>query len=188
MRTYPQLTESLEESIVLTLFDLVNHMTKNGELMSGAVDLTVQQWNVLLQVAGDPAFPRPSGRVRPQAGVTASAIARTRGVSKAHVSALVSTLLKKGMLVQVEEPRDRRLKRLRLTAKGGAALAKIEPNRRQANRALFADLTRQELASTLAILRSCLERLCRASSTPGTREAWSEDGHAPSVAWPGGVR
>jgi hypothetical protein len=50
-------TASVEESIVLTLFDLSNHLGKLGEGLAGRAGLTTQQWLLLLQVAGDPNFP-----------------------------------------------------------------------------------------------------------------------------------
>ena len=52
----------LEESLILTLYDLVNHLTKNGENLALIGDLTVQQWLVLLQIAGDPNFPSSASK------------------------------------------------------------------------------------------------------------------------------
>ena len=57
MTAQPKFRRSIEESIVLTLFDLANHLSKSGELMSREIGLTVKEWILLLQVAGDPNFP-----------------------------------------------------------------------------------------------------------------------------------
>jgi len=155
-----QLHRSIEESIVLTLFDLVNHLTRNGEEMAAEIDLTVQQYLTLLQIAGDPNFPQTAGRDRADGqGVLASEMARARGVSRATVSAQVSSLVRKGLVHQVEEPDDRRRKRLFVTESGHATLRLAEPARRTANRALFRPWKGAELGALQAVLSDCLVRL-----------------------------
>ena len=44
------LSESAEESLILTLFDVANHLARNGEAMAAQEELTSQQWMVLLQI------------------------------------------------------------------------------------------------------------------------------------------
>lgn len=151
---------SIEESIVLTLFDLVNHLTRNGEKMASANGLTVQQYLTLLQIAGDPNFPKAkSAQRRDSEGVLASEMARARGVSRASVSAQVSSLVRKDLVRQVEEPDDRRRKMLFVTAAGDTALAAAEPARRAANQALFRSWSGDQLSGLQAILEDCLARL-----------------------------
>ena len=158
--THLQLNLSIEESIVLTLFDLVNHLTRNGEEMAAAIGLTVQQYLTLLQIAGDPNFPETKGvdRVAGE-GVLASEMARARGVSRATISAQVSSLVRKGLVHQVEEPDDRRRKRLFVTAVGYSTLKSAEAPRQTANRALFRPWTDPQLRTLKAILDDCLARL-----------------------------
>ena len=157
------LTRSPEESLILTLFDVVNHMTKNGEGMAAEGGLTVQQWLVLLQIAGDPNFPPSDPDRDPAAGVLASEIASARGVSRSNVSSLLTPLLQKGLVRQVEDVKDRRRKFLQVTAAGRAALERIEPIRRRANRSLFAGVDRGELGTALRLLETSLSRLRRGS-------------------------
>ncbi len=169
------LARSPEESLILTVFDLVNHMTKNGEGMAAQGDLTVQQWLILLQIAGDPNFPDPEDRASDPSPATstsvlASEIASARGVSRPNVSSLVTALLRKQLIRQAEDPLDRRRKFLAITAAGRAALERIEPVRRRANGSLFAGVDRRALETTVAVLETCLSRLWRASSR-GSKDA-----------------
>jgi DNA-binding MarR family transcriptional regulator len=150
----------LEESVILMLFDVVNYMTKNSEIMALKGGLTVQQWLVLLQIAGDPSFPEtplpPQGR---ETGVLASDIATARGVSRANISTVVTALLRKQYIRQVEDPVDRRRKFLNITDKGTEALKQIEPVRNDVNEALFDEFTSEEMTAALQFLRRCLEKL-----------------------------
>ena len=156
----PLLTATLEDSIVLTLFDIANELGKLGDGLSSRAGLTTQQWLMLLQIAGDPNFAvPPDAPSRHGPGVMASDIARARGVSRANVSTLVTQLLRMGLVSQAEQPDDRRRKHLTVTGAGRSALADIESARREANQNLFASLTPTERRRLLRFLRACLERL-----------------------------
>ncbi|MBX7185866.1 MAG: MarR family winged helix-turn-helix transcriptional regulator [Vicinamibacteria bacterium] len=160
---------SVEESIVLAVLDLSNQLGKLGEGLAGHAGLTTQQWLVLLQVAGDPNFHAPGGRAsRPKGGVLASEIAEARGVSRANVSTLVAQLLGKGLVRQDAEAGDRRRKGLSITAKGRAALARLDASRRHANRVLLAELDTKGRAALLRSLRACLR--CAAASVAAAPE------------------
>ena len=160
-----EISHSTQESIILTLFDLVNYLTKNGESMSRQAGLTVQQWILLLQVAGDPNFPHYQDGANSDPEVRVSTVACNRGVTRSSVSAQVTALIRMGMLTQKEDPQDRRRKALHVTKKGKRALESIEPSRRGANRSLFKNWTTAELEGLLEALQVCLRRLAR--STPG---------------------
>ncbi len=157
---------SIEESLILTLFDVVNHLTKNSEAVALEGGLTVQQWLVLLQIANDARFPQPAVAKRATtAGVLASEIADARGVSRPNISALVAVLLRKRFVDQQEDPNDRRRKTLGITAKGLRALEQIEPARRRVNAALFADFTEIELEAMHSFLQRWLEKLWQLGDT-----------------------
>jgi DNA-binding MarR family transcriptional regulator len=156
----PLLTRSVEDSIVLTLFDIANELGKLGNGLSSSAGLTTQQWLLLLQIAGDPNFATPGdGPSRSGPGIMASEIARARGVSRANVSMLVAQLLRMGLVSQEEQPDDRRRKHLMITDAGRGALADIESARHEANQNLFASLTPTERKQLLGSLRACLDRL-----------------------------
>lgn len=164
------ITESTEESLILALLDLANHLTRNGERLARQEGLTAQQWLLLLQIAGDPNFPRPGAQAEAGTAVLASTIATARGVSRPTISALVSSLIQKGLVSQTEEPGDRRQKALFATPAGLEVLARIEPARRDANKALLAGFETSEIALVLRILRSCLDALWSAGLSEAERQ------------------
>ncbi len=158
-----ELSESVEEALILTLLDLANHLAKNGEAMAAQEGLTTQQWLVLLQIAGDPNFPAAGPRTpaRRADGALASEIAAARGVSRANVSTLVAPLLRRRLIRQTDDPRDRRRKRLNLTAAGRRVIERLEPLRRGANQKLFADLEPAVKKELLRRLQHSLDKLSR---------------------------
>ncbi len=154
---------------MLAVLDLSNQLGKLGEGLAAHAGLTTQQWLVLLQVAGDPNFHAPDGRgSRPKGGVLASEIAEARGVSRASVSTLVAQLLGKGLVRQQAEQGDRRRKGLSITAKGRAALARLDASRRHANRVLLAELDGKGRIALLHSLHACLR--CAAASVAAAPE------------------
>jgi len=166
-----RLTRSVEESVVLALFDVANQLYKLGDQVAAGAGLTTQQWLVLLQVAGDPNFARPVRGDATTDDAVGSAIARARAVSRANVSTLVSQLVAKGYVRQREHPGDRRRKQLLVTAQGQRALAAIEPARREANRKLLGGLPPAERAQLLRSLRACLEHLWVTAESGGVPAA-----------------
>ncbi|HLL24466.1 MAG TPA: MarR family transcriptional regulator [Kofleriaceae bacterium] len=151
-----RLAEAVEESIVLALFDLSNHLLRRGETLAATAGLTTQEWLVLLQVAKDPNFPRSS---RTLAGVVASDIAANRSVSRANVSVITSRLKRRGLIREQRDEADRRLRYLSITAKGRKLVAMLEPSRRAANRRLLGPISAADRARFLRILRTCLRVL-----------------------------
>lgn len=152
-----KLAASPEETFILILFDLVNHLTKNGEKLVQLEGLTVQQWLLMLQIAGDPNFSNPEDATGP--AVLASTIASARGVSRPSISSLVTSLVQKGLVAQGEDPADRRQKTLRLTRAGSEALRRLEPRRRRANAKLLQEFSDRELTAVLRVLGRCLDAL-----------------------------
>jgi DNA-binding MarR family transcriptional regulator len=151
---------TVEETVVLVLFDLANQLSKLGENLAARADLTAQQWLVLLQVGGDPNFSNPDPVRRDAArGVMASEIADARGVSRATISVLVSQLTRKGLIRQEAHPGDRRRKGLFLTGQGRAALTRLEASRRDANRLLLGHLSDDERRTLLTALQGSLRQL-----------------------------
>lgn len=169
MATAPRrrrLASATEESIVHALFDLANHLTRRGERLAGEAGLTTQQWVVLLQIAGDPNFPR-APKVRPD-GVLPSEIAAARGVSRATVSAVVAALVERGLVEQTSDDEDKRRRRLRITAAGDRVVGALDPMRRRANRRLFAPLSAAQREELLTLLRQCMASLEALAAGPGS--------------------
>jgi DNA-binding MarR family transcriptional regulator len=147
------LARRVEESIVLTLVDLSNHLQKRGERIARKAGLTAQQWLLLLHVAGDP--PSPNG------APLASGIAEARGVSRASVSVLLEGLVRRRLVRRVAIPGDRRQRALVITPAGRRALRTLEPGRRRANRLLVKRLKQRRRRELLEDLRICLDTVLK---------------------------
>ncbi len=76
-------------------------------------DLTMQQLRVLGLVAREP-------------GLTGHALGRRLGVSAPTASGLVERLVEKGLLERVEDPLDRRVRRLHLTEDGARIVSGVD--------------------------------------------------------------
>ncbi|MBZ0237027.1 MAG: MarR family winged helix-turn-helix transcriptional regulator [Deltaproteobacteria bacterium] len=148
---------AVEESIVLALFDLANLLVRRGDQLASAAGLTTHEWLVLLQLAGDPNFPATGPAVA--SPPLASDIARARGVTRATVSAVVSSLKRRGLVKMTPDPEDARRHRLTVTPAGAARIAAIEPARQAANRRLLDRLDRNQRVAFHEHLRSCLDVL-----------------------------
>lgn len=146
--------QRLEESVVLALFDLANHLQRRGEKLAAVAGLTTQQWLVLLQIAGDPNF--PSSAHDEEHRVLASDIARVRGVSRATISAVISALKKRGLIREDADPVDRRRRYLAITRAGADTMEAIEPARRAANDRLLGGLDHVDRKRMLDYLERCL--------------------------------
>lgn len=144
-----------EESVVLAIFDLANHLQRRGEAIAASAGLTTQQWLVLLQIAGDPNFPEVAHDAEHR--VLASDIARVRGVSRATISAVIAALRGRGLIEETADPEDRRRRYLTITAAGAAMIEQLDPHRRAANRRLFTGFTRGERSQFLELVRRCLD-------------------------------
>jgi len=144
----------VEDAAVLAILDVAHQVERQGANLAARVELTTQQWLVLLQIEGDPNFPRNNGN--PGGPALASEIAAARGWSRALVSMVISELVKKGLVAQGDDPDDRRRKRLALTPKAKRKLEQIEPLRRRANDILFDGVpaeTRAQLVEMMLSLR-----------------------------------
>jgi MarR family transcriptional regulator for hemolysin len=152
----------VEQAIVLTLLDLANHLNRNAERLARLGGLTAQQWLLLRHVARRSHGDEPSA----EGGVLASDIALARGVSRSNVSALLAGLLDRGLVRQIEDPHDRRRRKLVPTPAGLRALEEIEPARQAANRELLRPLDVAERARLLSSLQRCLSAAARREETP----------------------
>jgi MarR family transcriptional regulator, transcriptional regulator for hemolysin len=143
-----------EESIVLCLMDVANALSRHYETILADVGLTAPQWTVLMHVAGDANF---QDGLHPGDMIFSSEIAAARGLSRPHISATVTELMRKGLLVQDDDPQDRRRKLLSITAIGLELLRKVHPLRKELNNRLLSDLspeTRQRLLELLLPMRA----------------------------------
>ncbi len=142
-----------EDAIALSLMDLANALSHQCEGVLAEAGLTAPQWTVLMNVAGDVNF--QDGR-RIGDGIFSSEIASARGLSRPHISATVTELIRKGLISQTDDPQDRRRKLLRVTPAGLEILYRLQPRRQMINDRLLADLSadqRQRLMDLLLVAR-----------------------------------
>ncbi|HAS47085.1 MAG TPA: hypothetical protein DCS93_41760 [Microscillaceae bacterium] len=152
--------ETVEESLVLTIIELAAQMTKRGDLLTQELGITTQQWLILLYIHGDPNIPFLNAQ-RMKEGVFAKDIAEALDVSKPNIANLVNILSQKGLITQIEDPIDRRRKRLKITDKGVEVIDRMEYKRQEANQTMFAALDQNERLEMLQLLHACLRKLKR---------------------------
>jgi DNA-binding MarR family transcriptional regulator len=91
----------------------------------------------------------------------ASEIADALGVSRPNITNIVATLMDKGLVIQFEDPEDRRRKRLALTSAGIDILERLQPIRNYANTRLFESFLPEEKNDLLAYIKRCMSFLER---------------------------
>ncbi len=150
--------KSIEESIVLSIFDLSNQLKKIGDEVYQKVGLTTQQWLILLHLANNPNLPFFK-REKHKKDLMASELADSLNVSRANITNLINVLLEKGLIKQVEDNEDRRKKRLKLTKKGIALVEDTQPNRFAVIKYLTEGFNEDEKKTFLLFLEACMNKL-----------------------------
>ncbi|MBB6251546.1 MarR family winged helix-turn-helix transcriptional regulator [Nitrospirillum iridis] len=164
-----------EDAIALCVIDVANALVRHSEPLLEEAGLTAPQWTVLMNVAGDrnfndgPALPANdphsdafSADMGRQGCIFSSEIAAARGLSRPHISATVTELLRKGLIRQEDDPSDRRRKLLSATTEGLAVLRRLQPLRQAVNDLLLADLDAHQRRTLLEALRIVRDRSRRA--------------------------
>lgn len=118
---------------------LWNHFAALKKLYDRALEPVYKQFHisrneldVVLFLANNPEYQR------------ATDIVELRGIAKSHVSMAVSRLEKAGLLIRIEDPRDRRCACLRLTEKAGELAAAGQEAQRKFFRAVHQGITHEE--------------------------------------------
>lgn len=88
---------------------------------------------------------------------TISAMAAASQFDKGLLSRAVTSLAARGLILQENDERDRRVTRLSISPEAREILARVEPVIRNRNRALAADLSEDDLARLIDLLEA-LER------------------------------
>ncbi|WP_298477649.1 MarR family transcriptional regulator [uncultured Maribacter sp.] len=152
------INKSIEESIVLSIFDLANQLKKIGDDVYLKVGLTTQQWLILLHLSGNPNLPFFK-REKHVKDLMASELAESLNVSRANITNLINVLLEKKLIKQFEDGQDRRKKRLRLTKKGIALIDKTQPSRLGVIHFLTEGFSTEQKQTFLTFLEECMSKL-----------------------------
>ena len=149
---------TIEASIVLQILDLANQLKKKGDIICQQLGITTQQWLILLHLANDPNIPYLN-RTKHLKKMMASELAESLNVSRANITNLLTTLMQKNLIIQIEDETDRRIKRLALTEQGQAIVDTIESSRHIHNSKFlehFSDFEKEQFFNSL---RECADQL-----------------------------
>jgi DNA-binding MarR family transcriptional regulator len=148
--------KNIHDEIIFLLSDIGNFFNKKGDLIAKKAGLTTLQWIILLKIARDPNLPVVKDNDMVHPGVLASEIAENRGVSRANISPIISTLIKNKYITQKDHSTDRRRKTLHISQKGMNALKSIQEERRFLNDRLFDSISKNNQSILVQSLQHLL--------------------------------
>ena len=128
-------------------------------------DLTLQQMRVLRLAAATP-------------GLSVHALARVLGIAGPTASGLVERLVRKGLLQRVDDPADRRIRRVHLTDEAEHILQGLDSTFVPMLELVSAELSLEELEQLLSTIRMVSNVMARANSADG--QARSTEGTSPT--------
>ena len=109
---------------------------------------------VMLHLAHDPNIPFiEKGNFNN--GMLASDLAASMKISRPAMTNLLKTLIEKKLVKQVEDPTDRRKKKLCLTNNGEQLILEMEPLRKEANTAFLSQFSKEEKALFQSFIERC---------------------------------
>ena len=150
--------KTVEESIVLTLLGLADTITKTGEVQCQRFGITMNQYLIMLYLAGDPNI-EYIAESAPNRPIVASQLAVALNVSRPNITNLLNLLMEKKLISQGRDKGDWRKKPLILTDDGWALLEKMQPRRMRLNEKLLAQMPVSDRKQFLHCLQKCHDLL-----------------------------
>ena len=89
----------------------------------------------------------------------ASELADSLGVTRANITNLLTTLIEKDLIQQIEDKEDRRKKRLMLTSKGERLIKRMQPERVSSNAEMLEGLSDSEKENFLLCIQRVTENI-----------------------------
>lgn len=116
----------MEQEIISTIFKLDNMLRRMGNRIAGVLGATQQQWAVLdiLNNSGP-------------TGIPLSELGKHLDVTKGNITGLIDRMERDGLAKRKDDPKDRRVIRAVVTAKGKKVLRDIQPVKNQWGDRLF---------------------------------------------------
>jgi MarR family 2-MHQ and catechol resistance regulon transcriptional repressor len=138
----------MEEDIIFTIFKLDNMLRRMGNRIAGVLGATHQQWAVLdiLNDAG------PNG-------IPLSELGKNLDVTKGNITGLIDRMERDGLAKRKDDPRDRRVIRAVITAKGKKVLRDIQPVKDQWADRLFGVFSAREKKDFNALLVRLMDQV-----------------------------
>ncbi len=150
--------KTLDTSILLGLYETAMLLIKQNVEFVSKQGLTNQQWVILIHLAKDPNLPFLI-REKHTMPLMASELADSLGVTRANITNLLTILMDKGLIKQIEDKEDRRKKRLVLTPKGDKLIKLMQPDRKKSNAQMLSGLSKKEKELFLIYIQKCTENL-----------------------------
>jgi MarR family 2-MHQ and catechol resistance regulon transcriptional repressor len=123
----------IEDEIIFKVFKLDNMLRRMGNRIAGVLGATQQQWAVL-EILNN------SGAT----GIPLSELGESLDVTKGNITGLIDRMERDGLAKRKDDPRDRRVIRAVITAKGKKVLRDIQPVSSQWGDRLFEGFTAKE--------------------------------------------
>jgi len=136
----------LENDFLLLLYDVARQMRTRADQMARAHGMTRAQWVILARLARQP-------------GLSQNELAAIAEVAPITIARLVDRLEALGLVERCPDPEDRRIWRLRLTAKAEPYLCDIERYRAGLRALMTKDLEPQVLDAMVITLRKMKDNL-----------------------------
>jgi len=116
--------------------------------------------SLFTQAVGKPALTRSQfvvlNAVKQTGGGSQSTLVEATGIDRSSMADLVARLIKHGWLQRTRSDHDKRAYEVRLTPKGAAVLAAVEPAARKTNEGLLAPLSKAERTQFIVTLKRIL--------------------------------
>jgi DNA-binding MarR family transcriptional regulator len=157
-RTPPLISKNINASVIFHAIKLSETWKKRGDAITRKYGITTQQWFILLLLANDPniIYLQEHPHKKP---LMAKELAEALNVTRANITNLLSVLLRKGLVDQVEDEDDKRRKRIRLTSVGEDLVSKIEIDRNRYNEKLLSRFSKKEKEEFIAFVKTCLSAM-----------------------------
>ena len=126
------------------------------ELMHGLVGPVLER-----EAISGPTFELLSAIHATQGKASQARIAEVLGVTPPTLCESVKIAVRQGLIVQEGMPRDKRAKRLHLTAKGGRIVRKAMEKMQEGEAAMVSGIPEEELASAVSALSAAVRNLAR---------------------------
>jgi DNA-binding MarR family transcriptional regulator len=152
------INKNIESEIVFHIIQVADELRRKGDNITSKAGITTQQWLILLHLANDPNIYYLQKSNRHQ-HMLAKELAESFNISRAGITNLINVLLRKKLVKQDEDSKDKRKKRLTLTEEGWAIIKELEPVRWQFNNRLFRDISEADKQAIGNFLKSTLNML-----------------------------
>lgn len=146
--------KTLDASLLFSIINLTSQIRLRGDLVYKFAGITTQQYVILLHLAKDPNIPFIENRDF-NMGMLASELADSMKISRPAMTNLLKILIQKELVEQIEDPQDRRKKRLILTEKSENLIKGLEPFRKEVNAGFLTQFSEEEKEQFLSFIERC---------------------------------